>query len=333
MLDVIFLAQKRVKRIPKLTYLSVDHRPKVSVIIPTYNHKKFISEAIQSVLDQTFRDFELIIIDDGSTDGTANVVNSFSDGRIKYVYQSNCGRSYARNRALNIASGRYITFLDSDDLYLPDKLQLQVDFLDTHPEFGMVYTSAYCMDEAGILLNDSYMATVSGQIYKDIAFYVPVTITLPTVMARREVFDKVGGFDEKMERFEDTDMWRRIAKEYLVGAIPDFTCKLRTHSDNALSGQDPRKIEAAIKFYINKIFSEDSSISLEIRRNGASKLYYHYAIALFSVPARVVGLKLLLISISFDRIPSRRLLYVGYCLLLRRPLRKLFKPQISKRYN
>lgn len=290
----------------------------VSVIIPTYNREKLISETVQSVLDQTFSDFELIIIDDGSTDGTEDVVNSFLDDRIKYIYQTNSGRSHARNHALNMARGRYITFLDSDDLYLPDKLQLQVDFLDTHPEFGMVYASAYCMDEAGELLSDSYKATVSGQIYKDIAFYVPVTITLPTVMARREVFDKVGGFDEKMDRFEDTDMWRRIAKEFLVGAIPNFTCKLRTHDGNSLAGQDPINIFAAIIFYIDKIFAENNSIDSSELHTGASNLCLFYARAFLTLPSTVkLGRKLLVKSIQYKPITVFRLLFLSYYFLLR----------------
>ena len=287
--------------------------PLVSVIIPTYNRDEFIGETIQSVLDQTFRDFEIIIIDDGSTDGTADVVKTFSDDRVKYIYQENRGRSNARNHGLKKAAGRYIAFLDSDDLYLPGKLELQVVYLCTHFEVGMVYTSAYCINQEGTLLSDSYRANVSGWIYKDIAFYVPVTITLPTVMARREVFDRVGCFDEKMERFEDTDMWRRIAKEFPIGAITDFTCKLRTHKGNALTGQDPRKIEAAVTYYIDKIFSEDGSIDLEIRRKGASGLCLFYARALLTIPSTVaLGRKLLCKSIRYAPSSIYRLLFLGY---------------------
>lgn len=296
----------------------MNFSPLVTVIIPTFNREKYIGETIQSVLDQTLNDFEIIIIDDGSTDGTKAVVCSFSDDRIHYIYQSNRGRSAARNHALNIARGRYITFLDSDDVYLPKKLQLQVDFLDTHPEFGMVYTSAYCMDEAGDLLNDTYIATVSGQIYKDIAFYVPVTITLPTVMVRREVFDKTGGFDEKMDRFEDTDMWRRIAREFLVGAIPEFTCRLRTHTGNSLAGQDPAAISAAVMSYIDKIFSEDTSISLQLRAGGAADLCFFYARALLTLPRGVAaGRRLLIESIRHEPKKIYRLAFLTYYCFLR----------------
>jgi glycosyltransferase involved in cell wall biosynthesis len=293
-------------------------KPVVSVIIPTFNREKFVGKAIQSVLVQSFPDFEIIIVDDGSTDGTTEVVKSFSADRLQYIYQPNHGRSNARNHALRLARGRYIAFLDSDDLYLPGKLELQVNYLDCHPDVGMVYTSAYCIDESGNQLEYQYEAKTSGRIYRDIAFFVPVTITLPTVMVRREVFDKVGNFDESMERFEDTDMWRRIAKTYLVGAIPTPTCYLRTHHGNALAGQDPQKIEAAVTYYIDKVFAEDRSDNGGILRKGASTLCFHYAKALLSMPtAAVIGRKLLLKSISYAPLTSYRLVFLVYYFLTR----------------
>ena len=295
-----------------------NNHPRISVILPIYNRGDYIAEAIESVIVQTFTDFEIIVIDDGSTDGTAGVIKSFSDSRIRYIYQSNCGRSNARNQAFSVANGQYIAFLDSDDLYLPNKLELQVRYLDTHPSVGMVYTSAYCIDKNGSLLDDSYKATVSGWIYEDVAFYVPVTITLPTVMVRYEVFDQVGGFDERMERFEDTDLWRRVSKEFIIEAIPEFTCKLRTHDNNALVAQNPRKLETAIYYYINKIFSEDRSISHKIRCQGASELYYYYAMALFSVSSIYYGVKLITKSICYKPRTVFRLLYSGFTFLSQR---------------
>ncbi|MBN8766981.1 MAG: glycosyltransferase family 2 protein [Thiobacillus sp.] len=261
-----------------------DTQPTVSVIIPTYNREKFIGDAIKSVLDQTFQDFEIIVVDDGSTDGTAGVIKEFYSEKIRYIYQSNQGRSQARNHALNLAQGRYIAFLDSDDLYLPEKLGMQVDFMDKHPDYGMIYTSAYCVDENGNSLPHVYEAKASGWIYEDIAFFVPVTITLPTVMARREAFEAVGGFDENMERFEDTDMWRRISKKFRIGAMQTYTCLLRTHHENSLITQNPGKILAAIEYYVAKINREDVDVGWLVRRRGIAKLYVYYGGAMMSVP-------------------------------------------------
>lgn len=258
--------------------------PTVSVIIATYNRDKFIGEAVQSILDQTYKDFEIIIVDDGSSDSTKEIIESLKDPRVHYYYQENKGRSNARNKALALAKGKYITFLDSDDLYLPSKLEIQVKYMEENPDIHMIYTSAYCIDEIGNSLKHKYEAKTSGKIYKDIAFFVPVTITLPTVMVRKEVFEKAGNFDEVMYRFEDTDMWRRISKHYQIGAISEFTCKLRTHSDNHLLNQDPVKIASALKYYSLKILNEDTEYGIVFLEKNLSNLYIHYGQALQTVP-------------------------------------------------
>jgi len=258
--------------------------PTVSVIIATYNRDKFIGEAVQSILDQTYKDFEVIIVDDGSSDSTGEIIKNLKDSRIHYYYQDNKGRSNARNKALALARGKYITFLDSDDLYLPSKLEIQVNYMEKNPDIHMIYTSAYCIDEIGNSLKHKYEAKTSGKIYKDIAFFVPVTITLPTVMVRREVFEKAGLFDESMYRFEDTDMWRRISKHYQIGAISEFTCKLRTHSDNHLLNQDPIKIASALKYYSLKILNEDQEYGIPFLEKNLANLYIHYGQALQTVP-------------------------------------------------
>lgn len=258
--------------------------PSVSVIIPTFNRGRFIGGAVRSVLAQTYGDLEVVVVDDGSTDDTRAVIESIADPRLRYIHQGNQGRSHARNVALGVARGRYITFLDSDDLYLPGKVEIQVRYLEAHPGTGMVYTSAYCIDGEGNRLDHVYEATVSGKIYEDIAFFTPVTITLPTVMARREVFETVGGFDERMHRFEDTDMWRRIAKSYVIDAMPEPTCLLRTHDDNALLAQDPASIVSALEYYAGKIMREDREVGWVLRRRGLAGLYAYYGHALSSVP-------------------------------------------------
>lgn len=275
--------------------------PRVSVIIPTYNRGRFILEAIDSVLSQEYPNFELLVIDDGSTDNTAAVVGAIDDPRLRYIQQDNRGRSNARNRALSLARGAFITFLDSDDLYLPSKISLQVQYLLDNPETGMIYTSAYCIDDDGNMLQHRYEATVSGMIYEQIAFFQPVTITLPTVMARREVFEQVGGFDEKMHRFEDTDMWRRISKSYRIDALPIFSCKLRTHDDNSLRNQDATQIVAALRYYSQKITKEDVDISANIRNAGLARLYRYYGAAMMTIPSMLpTGMRLMRTALRFD---------------------------------
>ncbi|MBR0866087.1 glycosyltransferase involved in cell wall biosynthesis [Bradyrhizobium diazoefficiens] len=262
----------------------MSQSPRVSVILPTYNRADLVRYAIASVLDQTYRDFELIVVDDGSTDDTPAVLGSFDDPRLRCFSQPNKGRSSARNFALHHARGDYIAFQDSDDLYLPTKLAKQVQFLDEHPDYAAVYTSASCIGDNGDSLNFVYRASVSGNIYPDIAFFQPVTITLPTVMVRRVVLDETGVFDEAMHRFEDTDLWRRIAKHHLFGAIDEVTCLVRTHSGNILGSQDPETLAAAVNQYVSKVMTEDSDIPPGILEAGARRLYKHYGFAMATDP-------------------------------------------------
>lgn len=255
----------------------------VSVIIPTYNRAHFVVESIHSVLAQTYKNLEVIVVDDGSIDDTEELITAISDMRLRYIRQSNSGRSNARNHALSLARGKYITFLDSDDLYLPNKIELQVAYLKSHPGVGMVYTSAHCINDKSEMLTHKYKASVSGIIYENIAFFIPVTITLPTVMTYKTIMDYVGGFDENLHRFEDTDMWRRISKHYRIDAIPEYTCLLRTHDDNSLLNQNPDEITLALECYAAKILKEDLEINISLRRKGLARLYKYYGHAFMSV--------------------------------------------------
>ena len=259
--------------------------PRVSVVIPTYNRAGYIGQAVASALGQSFRDLEVIVVDDGSTDATAKVLNSFSDPRLVCIRQERAGRSRARNVAISAARGEYITFLDSDDYYLPFKVELQVSFLDANPDIGMAYTSAACIGDNGEPLNYTYRALASGWIYPSVAFFIPNTITLPTVMVRREILSSIGSFDETMERFEDIDLWRRIAKRMPIAGIDDVTCYIRTHAENRLEALDPTVIAAAVDHYVAKVLTEDADMDPSILKAGARRLYEHYSAALLSVPS------------------------------------------------
>ena len=302
--------------------------PTVSIIIPTYNRASMLREAIQSVLDQTYSDFEVIVVDDGSTDETQEVVKAFSDSRIRYIFQENGGRSKARNRALSLAQGRYIAFLDSDDLFLAGKLEKQVAALDSEPGFAMVYSSAVCSDEQGRALSTCvFRAGASGMIYRRVAFYVPLTIILPTVMMRREVLAGVGGFDETMERFEDTDMWRRVARKFLILAIKQPLCTIRTHSDNELVSQNPEDILRALDHYVRKVFAEDQDEGTLFLRRGAARLYAHYGLTMILLdPGWMVSARRFLIrSIKYWPFQARPYPALMVTYLHRTPLLSVLK--------
>jgi glycosyltransferase involved in cell wall biosynthesis len=254
--------------------------PNVSVIIPTYNRAALVRKAVESVLEQTYADFEVIVADDGSIDNTREMLTGLSE-RVRYVPLAHGGRSRARNHALTLAKGRYIAFLDSDDLFFPYTPATQVDHLERNPEYGMVYGSAICFSETGEFLG-AYEAEKSGWLYYDIALYLPLTITLPTVMLRKSVVEEIGGFDERMERFEDTDMWRRVSRRHKILAINKPLSKLLTHQGNRL--REPINELNNIKYYVRKLMKEDRSFRDVCKRKLAANLFHHYMFAVYRDP-------------------------------------------------
>jgi glycosyltransferase involved in cell wall biosynthesis len=255
--------------------------PLVSVILPTYNRDQFLEETIDSVLGQSYSNFELLIIDDGSEDKTKDVISRYSDPRILVFYLSHRGRSAARNFALERCKGDFITFIDSDDLYNLNKIETQVNFFRDHRELEVAYTSAECFwEDEKFQVIHSYQAVDSRNIYELIAAYVPVTICLPTVMFKRNVFERIGFFDESLDRFEDTDYWRRIAKDYSIGAITEPTCLIRTHMENSLRNQDVKKLVFQVRTYGNKVLSEDSNLLSNRVAELVGAFYKHYGLAI-----------------------------------------------------
>ena len=174
--------------------------PKVSVIIPTYNCAHFLPDAIQSVLDQSFQDFELIVVDDGSTDNTEEVVRSFSDTRLTYIRQVHQERSAARNTGIQASGGEYVTFLDSDDRYLPGKLSLQVPVLDAHPDKGMVISGWVEVDKAGRILYERRPWLTASDLSAEAWLFRQLT-RLGANLIRREWLCRVGGFDTDLVAF------------------------------------------------------------------------------------------------------------------------------------
>lgn len=190
------------------------------MIIPTWNRRELVQRALRSVLAQTRAVDEIIVVDDGSTDGTAEALAAAFGDRIVYVRQSNAGVSAARNRGLALARGRFLTLLDSDDEWLPDKTRLQREWLDAHPDFGMVLCDVERVGPDGARIDvlsrrralpeDGF---VLGHLLRDPAL-VPAS-----VMLRREVHAAVGGFDESLATAEDLDWHLRIGARFPIGVV------------------------------------------------------------------------------------------------------------------
>ena len=188
--------------------------PKVSVIIPTYNRLPMLKEAVNSVLAQHFEDVELIVVEDGSTDGTAEEMKRYG-GRVKLIQHSeNRGVSAARNRGILQARGKYIAFLDSDDLWVKGKLKIQVAFLDDNPHYPLCYTDEIWIRKGKRVNPMLKHAKYSGWIFEQC---LPLCIISPSsVMMRKTLFPKVGLFDEALPVCEDYDFWLRVSARFPI---------------------------------------------------------------------------------------------------------------------
>ncbi len=211
--------------------------PKVSVLIPAYNHEKYVGEAIHSVLDQTFQDLELIIINDGSTDHTQFEILKFKDERIRYFSQENRGLSPTLNRGIQLARGEYFNFLPSDDAFLPEKLEAQLKAFEEGENTGLVFSYHLVVDSEGKEVKDDPIVDWFTAPYGTKEEIFPVLferdfLSAPTALIKMECFKKVGLFDESLKTAQDYDLWMRILKYYDLQLIKRPLLKLRWHGAN-----------------------------------------------------------------------------------------------------
>lgn len=196
---------------------------KISVVIPTYNREKTILRALQSVLDQSYEVHEVIVVDDASSDGTQNLIESVKDERIKYVkLEQNGGPSNARNTGARMASGDWIAFQDSDDCWDKNKLEKQMEHLSNHPEYAMIYCMyrLYIDDAEGVLVPQQPFAEVmEGDMFHTLL--VKNTIGTPTMLVNKKRFMDIGGFSTDYKALEDWEFVIRFAKENLIGFVPE----------------------------------------------------------------------------------------------------------------
>lgn len=224
----------------------------VSVIIPAYNQGHFLAEAVNSVLAQTYPHVEVIVVDDGSTDDTAVVARSFTDPRVRYVYKQNGGLSSARNEGLRHAQGQYISYLDSDDCFLPEKLAMLVGEMDAHSAVGFVAGQAIPVDEHGRHVGkkfDTPLPTDTKQLLLGNPLHVG------SVLVRRDWQEKVGFFDETLRSYEDWDMWLRLAQAGCqMRYVPQPVSLYRFHT--AQMTRDGRQMTTATFAVLDKLFGD-----------------------------------------------------------------------------
>jgi hypothetical protein len=213
-------------------------QPLVSVVIPTYNAGSYLTEAIDSVLAQTYRHWELIVVDDGSTDDTPAVLARYAhDGRIRVLRQKNQGASVALNRGIAAARGDLVCWLSADDIFLPAKLAAQVAVFTGDPEVGLCCTGFELIDAVGRRLRSE---PEPRWRHPDplVSIYWTNPINGSTVMMRRELFDELGPFDETLRADVDADMWFRVARHHAIRTVPGVMLRYRVH-DKALSANLP----------------------------------------------------------------------------------------------
>jgi glycosyltransferase involved in cell wall biosynthesis len=226
--------------------------PRVSVIIPAFNCGRFVGRAIDSVLVQTYRDYEIVVADDGSTDDTRLVVEKYGPS-VRYVYQANRGVSAARNRALALAGGELVAYLDSDDMWYPPKLERQVAFLDAHPECGLVHSDIAVIDEADSVIHPRFNrrdgSRIPPQGYCVLDLLRRSHVQTPTVMERRECLDANGMFDERIHGVEDYYQWILVAMSGKAVGYIDEPLAMYRWRDGSLSSSPRRQFEELIKMF------------------------------------------------------------------------------------
>lgn len=256
-------------------------KPTVSVLITTYNYARFIPAAIESVMSQTLKPDEIIVVDDGSTDNTSEVVVPYADKGVRYIYKENGGGSSSRNAAIEASTGELLAFLDADDRWVPHKLERQVEHMVRHPEVGLVSASEWQVDAHG---EHPYLVQREpidgGMVFKRMLVENFIGNT-SLCMVRRSVFDKVGLFDEKVPLGHDWDMWLRISREYPIAVLAEPLIYYTRHDGSLSAGKIGERYRSNRRFHRRYIRELPSRIErLWVLRAAQSMNLYYTAVGL-----------------------------------------------------
>ena len=249
--------------------------PKVSVIIPAYNAMRYLPETLDSLVKQTFQDFEAIIINDGSSDNIEEWFSQVKDSRLQLISQVNQGQAKARNIGMQRAKGDYVAFLDADDLWDPSKLEKQVALLDSNPEAGVIYTWVSGINSEGALRGRTIKNWAEGRVWRDLILH-NILECGSTPLIRRSCFEQVGDFDVQLPPCEDLDLWLRIACHYDFLVVKEPLVYYRQHDSS--SGKNWQRAEKNYLILLEKAFdnppSDVSSAELETLKPKAYAMPY-----------------------------------------------------------
>jgi alpha-1,3-rhamnosyltransferase len=256
----------------------INNSPLVSITVPSYNHEKYIEECILSIVNQTYKNIELIVIDDGSTDSSPDILRRLQK-QYGFIleFQSNMGLSKTMNKAINkYAHGKYLAGSASDDYLALDRIEKQVNYMESHPEYALTFGKVYMVDEDSRIIEDLVIIDPVKDPVESVKFEALIEndcIPSSTVMLKKEVFDECGGYNENVV-VEDLDLWLKVAYKHKIAYIDDYFTYYRWHGDNMTtntlkmcnavwdvvwSWKD--KIESA---FANRILARRSSISFNV---------------------------------------------------------------------
>lgn len=253
--------------------------PLVSVIIPNYNYATYLGEAIESALGQSYPDVEVIVVDDGSTDGSEAVVRRYGE-RVRWLRQPRQGVSACRNLGVQVSRGALVAFLDADDCWLPRKLERQVDAWLAEPDLGLMHCGVRLIDEAGRPAG-SRLDGLAGWIAAEMLLFRRPTILMAGsgALVPRETFDKVGGFDTRLSTSADWDFCYRVAVRQRVGFVPEELICVRMHGTNMQ--RDIRVMEHDMRLAYAKAFEQTGPEVRRMRRQCYGNLHFVLAASFF----------------------------------------------------
>jgi glycosyltransferase involved in cell wall biosynthesis len=295
--------------------------PSVSVVIATYNYGHYLAGAIDSVLAQTYQDFEVIVVDDGSTDDTPDVVRPYLyDPRVHYVRTENRGQPAAQNMAIRLARAPWIAFLDADDQWLPTKLEKQIDLASRVPEVGVVYTRRLEIDAEGYLLESRQPTLYKGRVLAQM--FLTNFVCFSSSMVRRDVLDRVGLFDESRRHAPDYDLWLRAARFYQFDFVGEPLVKYRVGHATLRRRHPELQLEGALARMRDflELHGGRDFLDRELIRRGFAETYAHYGLILRD-RSRIEALAKYLLAIAYQ--PGNYRIWMG--------LGSVFLPETARR--
>lgn len=232
--------------------------PRVTILIPTYNHQAYLAEAVESALNQTYRDREVLVVDDGSTDRTPDILDRYGRA-IRVIRKENGGTPSALNTGIRNAEGEWVAWLSSDDAFLPTKIERQMEHAAASPNCSVIYTNWYVVDGRGEVVSQSASPSFPTQFQLIQTLFTGCVINGSTTLVRRSALERAGLFDETLPQAHDWDMWLRLARDFVFGHVPEPLLRYRWHGANMSAGPDAtawngRVLEKAHSFYSQLLY-------------------------------------------------------------------------------